>query len=49
MKITCLEKSTTKEVGVTDYIMGSKSMMLLVPSQKNFKLIFDSSYLLILL
>jgi len=31
-------------MGVSDYIMSFKSMMFLVPNQRHFKLVFDSSY-----
>jgi len=33
-------------MGVSDYIMGFKSMMFLAPKQRHFKRVFDSSYFL---
>ena len=33
-------------MGVSDYIMGSKSMMFLTSSQRHVKLVFNSSYFL---
>jgi len=34
-------------VGVSDYIMGSKSMMFLAQSQRHFELVFDFTYTLV--
>jgi len=34
-------------MSVSDYIMGSKSIMFLVPSQRHFALVFDFFYTLV--